>query len=304
MDVAIRREFHRFEKFLASRTDEKGIASFRDELYNRIQHIADLIEQSDRPEELEAEFFKSFSRFDVSPVHRRARQKPMGYAGDFLLIDWIYTRHTAKDPQGRFFDSLFHSYEAAKSVRNRKRYFIRKCLDLAKSRKSRIDILNIGCGPCRDILETLQALPSNAHVFFHCVDNEQAAIDYAKTLLNGKLDTSRVTLECANCFKLQSDRHYDLIWSAGLFDYLDERIAKILLKRMWRLLKEDGQIIFGNFSPKNPTRRGMELGCHWNLLHRTAGELISLCRETRIPFRELEIESEPLDINLFCIIQK
>ena len=89
-----------------------------------------------------------------------------------------------------------------------------------------------------------------------------------------------------------------------MFDYLDDRVAALLLKKVWRYLKDDGQIIFGNFSPNNPTKHGMDFLVKWHLIHRSVDDLISLCKAARIPYSEVEVESEPLGVNLFCIIKK
>jgi len=303
MKDKIHEEFDNFTKFLFQ-TDGSDLPSYRDELYNKIEHISKIIETAPNRDELFDQFYKLFAPFDQGPIHKRARNKPLGYAGDYLLIDWIYTQKKAKSGKGNFFDALFHSYQAAQSVRNRKQYFINKCIELSHEKPSRFDVLNIGCGSCRDVLETLQSCNNGNHLFFHCVDQEPAAIEYAKKLLAHVEIQNNVYLDCTNIFRLKTLNTYDLIWSAGLFDYLENRIAVLLLKKIWRYLKDDGQIIFGNFSPENPTRRGMELGCRWYLIHRTADELITLCKKAELPFSEIEVESEPMGINLFCIIKK
>jgi extracellular factor (EF) 3-hydroxypalmitic acid methyl ester biosynthesis protein len=299
----IRSAFSDFVEFLSS-SKKLDIKTYRDELYKRIDLIMDMIEEEPDRDKWETEFYSLFDQFDISPIHHRARVKPLGYAGDFLLIDWIYTNKTAPSGLGKRLDMVFQSYEAAEAVRNRKKFFIKKCLELIKLKKGRVNVLNLGCGPCRDVLETYQASKNGKNLYFHCVDQEPKAIAYAKNLLSHEPMQNNITLDCTNMFHLNTVLKYDLIWIAGLFDYLEDRVANLLLKKIWRYLKEDGQIIFGNFSPKNPTRKGMEAGCRWYLIHRSAQELAKLCTDSKIPFREIDIESEPLGINLFCSIKK
>ena len=50
-------------------------------------------------------------------------QKPRGYAGDFELIERIYTKWTSKDPKFHRWDSLYHHLDSSKAVRNRKEIF-------------------------------------------------------------------------------------------------------------------------------------------------------------------------------------
>ncbi len=296
-------QFQNFKKFI-SEIDQTHLSEYKDKFFQQINNIAKTIESAPNRTELEDHFFDMCGDIETSIMHKRTRQKPLGYAGDFKLIDWIYTQKTASSGKGRLFDLLFHSYEATESVRNRKTYFIQKCIELSRQNKSRFDILNIGCGSCRDVLEMYQYSKNGKKIYFHCIDHEKKALQYAKKLLADTRVQDNIYLDNENIFKLKTSKKYDLVWSAGLFDYLEDPMAIILLKKIWRYLKENGQIIFGNFSPKNPTRKGMEMVGKWHLIHRTADHLIKLCKETHLPFSEIEIESEPLGVNLFCILKK
>lgn len=299
----LQREFTRFSQFLSD-IDPDHIDSYKNEFFSRIQKIAKIIEEDPDQESAGKQFYEICGLIDESPLHQRTRHKPMGYAGDFLLIDWIYTQKIGGSRIGRFFDQLFHSYEAAAAVRNRKDFFIRKCNELANTRKKRVDVLDIGCGSCRDVIEAHSVCDNGTQFYYHCVDHEEEAINYASELLAGSGISERVKLDCTNAFKISTDKEYDLIWSAGFFDYLNNRTASLLIRKMWRNLKPGGQFIFGNFSPKNPTRAGMELIGHWYLIHRSAHELIALCEETGIQYASIHIESEPLGVNLFCVLTK
>ncbi|MCK5146599.1 class I SAM-dependent methyltransferase [bacterium] len=303
MSAPIYTEFKAFENFLDT-IDEANLDQYRTEFFDRIDHIADLIDDSDDKNALKDDFFKRCQLIEDSVMHQRTRNKPLGYAGDFKLIDWIYTGRCADEGHGNLFDRLFHSYEAAEAVRNRKSFFIKKCIDLAHSTEQRIDVLDLACGSCRDVVETFEISQNGHNMFFHCVDQEPQAIAYARQLLEELPHSDHVQLDEANVFKIKSDRQYDLIWSAGLFDYLDRRTIVLLLKRVWRHLKDGGRIIFGNFGPYNPTRKGMELIGQWYLIHRSAQELVEIVRETGLPVSDIEVESEPNGVNLFCVITK
>ena len=303
MDDQIDLAFERFSKTL-SKIDQSDLNFLKDDIFKQIDDIAELIENSTRPDEAKERFFRMCDVFDQSVMHQRTRWKPMGYAGDFLTIDWIYTQKKSESGSGKKFDELFHMYEAAQAVRNRKEYFIKVCAELSKAKKSTIEILDLGCGSCRDVLEAHQICHNGVHYHFHCVDQEPMAVEYAKSLIKGTKAEPYVQLDCKNIFRFQTSKQYDLIWSAGLFDYLDSRAAALLIRKIWRYLKKGGFLIFGNFSPKNPTRKGMELVSKWHLLHRTTDELIAICEESGVPYSSVDVESESLGINLFCRIGK
>jgi len=300
----IQTDFNNFKKLLSNINNTNNLSVYKNDFFNIINTIAEKINHSSDKEHLKEEFFNICSTIDSSIMHQRTREKPCGYAGDYLLIDWIYTKKTATNGAGKLFDELFHSYEAAESVRNRKEYFKKKCKEMYQELNRDIDILDLGCGSCRDVKEIYESLNNGHNINFHCVDSDPRAVTYARKVLNGKIDKYNIDIDVANVFRLKTNRKYDLIWSAGLFDYLEKRIVILLLKKIWRYLKDNGRIIFGNFSPINPTKNGMELVGKWYLIHRTASELIKICRETGLPISELEVESESSGINLFCVLKK
>lgn len=303
MNDDLDKKFEDFDHFLST-ISKHDIESYKKVLYKKVDEIAEVIEKASNKEELKERFFQICDKFATGRLHRRARNKPLGYAGDFLMIDWIYTEKSVSNGLGKYFDELFLNYEAAQAVKNRKQYFVNKCVELSHQKNGRIDILDIACGPCRDVLETFQKTDNGTNLHFHCIDSEPKAIEYARRLLAHTEAQNNIRLDNTNVFKLRTSEKYNLIWIAGLFDYLDDRIVKILLKKLWRYLKDGGQIIFGNFSPDNPTRKGMELVARWNLIHRSADELIKLCTDAGLPFSEIEVEHEPLGVNLFCVIKK
>ena len=90
----------------------------------------------------------------------------------------------------------------------------------------------------------------------------------------------------------------------GLFDYLDDRHAEALLRRMWDWTAEGGRIVFGNFHPNNPNRNAMEWCWEWFLNYRTADDLRMLCDKAGIPQSCVKIEQEPLGICLFCVVTR
>ncbi|MBN1894379.1 class I SAM-dependent methyltransferase [bacterium] len=303
MDAKIQKAFERFSQTL-SKIGQSDLNSIKKEIFGQIDEITDLIDRAPDPALCREEFFRMCGLFDQSLMHRRTRSKPLGYAGDYLVIDWIYTQKTADSGLAKKIDELFHSYEAAQAVRNRKDYFIRLCAGMAQSEESRVDVLDLGCGSCRDVVEAFSVCNNGIQFHFHCVDHEPEAIEYARRLIKGTAAESRINLDCRNVFRFQTSKQYDLIWSAGICDYISDRAVSLLIKKCWRFLKKGGLFVFGNFGPDNPTRRGMELVSKWTLLHRTSADLIAICGDAGVDYASVEVDSEPLGINLFCKIKK
>lgn len=156
--------------------------------------------------------------------------------------------------------------------------------------------MNVGSGPGRDVFELLSA--HDLPVSIDCVDQDKTAINYAKSLCHSF--DEQVRFFDSNIFYFRGRKKYDLIWSAGLFDYLDDRLFKLLLKKIYKQLNPDGRLVVGNFSPNNPSRDYMEFG-QWYLNHRSEEELLLLADGLQ---GKVSIEKEQEGINLFLTIEK
>lgn len=143
--------------------------------------------------------------------------KPHGYAGDFEMIDRIYTRWLSPDDHLRRWDEYFHAQAAARAVRNRMGVF-HHVLDqhVGRRQNNTCTVLNLGSGPGRCLAAWLNKNPDR-RVQVDCVDYDADAIAYARTLNEKHLD--RVAFLEENVVRLQPQNRYDLIWSSGLFDY-------------------------------------------------------------------------------------
>jgi extracellular factor (EF) 3-hydroxypalmitic acid methyl ester biosynthesis protein len=229
-----------------------------------------------------------------------ANVKPHGYAGDFEIIDRIYQKWISPDAHLARWDHFFHDMQAPKAVRNRKAYFLGLVGETVQALPhAEVNVLNVGSGPARDVLEAFQNFGSG--LTFDCIDHDPNAILYAKRLTGDFTDRIRF-LQC-NALRFRASSSYPLVWSAGLFDYLDDRVFKLLLKRLLSLVHEGGQLVIGNFSPENSSRDHMECG-GWFLNHRTEEQLRFLAAGCGIPARHISVGREPEGVNLFLHIHK
>ncbi len=73
---------------------------------------------------------------------------------------------------------------------------------------------------------------------------------------------------------------YDLIYAAGLYDYLNDRIAIKLNKMLVPLLAEKGKLIVPNFLDSAPNRASMELLQDWFLIYRDKQQILRLIDES------------------------
>ncbi len=244
-----------------------------------------------------AVFNRSFGDdFLNNTMHGHALIKPFGYAGDFLIIDKIYTSHTSAIPEYVIWDEYFHNHSAPKAVRNRKEYF-KKILQ-SKLNGSELKLMNIASGPARDIYEIYSSLEIKETLITTCIEMDAKAIEYAKEL--NKEFIPYINFINKNIFKYDTEEKYDLVWSAGLFDYFDDKAFLMILNRMKKWILPGGEIIIGNFNESNnPSRGYMEIFGEWYLHHRTEEDLIMLAEQAGFDQNQIQIGKEDEDVNLF-----
>jgi hypothetical protein len=227
--------------------------------------------------------------------------KPYGYPGDFRLIDKIYRFDINQDSRYKNWDLFFQNQPGAYAVRNRKDFFIDYCRNLTL-RKEDAKILILGSGPASDVYEFLSDYSGGNNISIDLIDFDQSAIDFSmkkNEIFNGRISYNKINALRYNSYKL-----YDLIWSAGLFDYFKDKHFTFLIRKYINCLDNEGEMVISNFSTKNPTKRLMEVLSDWYLNLRTESDLYRIASEASINKELVSVDKEPLGINLFLKIRK
>jgi extracellular factor (EF) 3-hydroxypalmitic acid methyl ester biosynthesis protein len=227
--------------------------------------------------------------------------KPFGYPGDFTLIDKIYSFEINQDSVYKNWDLFFQNQPGAYAVRNRKDFFIEYCSKLI-FKKENAKVLILGSGPASDVYEFLSNFSGGNNITIDLIDFDQSAIDFSMKK-NEKFD-GQISYNKINALRFNSYKLYDLIWSAGLFDYFKDKHFTFLIRKYINCLEEDGEMVISNFSTKNPTKRLMEVLSDWYLNLRTESDLFRIASDANINKELVSVDKEPLGINLFLKIRK
>lgn len=283
----------KFEKILS----QKGPNS--DEFQEIIEIIDKLSEEDDVVEQFR-DMLEPVLKPDTIIGH--SFTKPLGYNGDYQIIEKIYKFHKNNNPDFVKWDEFFHWLPAASAVINRKELAISLLKSLnQKVKQTKAKVLILGSGPASEVNEYFQSVTQN-NLVFDLVDFDQRAIEYAMAKNQKYLEY--LTFHNKNVLRYSPDGCYDLIWSAGLFDYFQDRLFVRLLRRFSFYLSDGGEMIIGNFNISNPSKKIMEILGDWYLYHRSQDQLIGFAKEAGIPSDKIEVFSEPLKINLFLRIKK
>lgn len=260
--------------------------------------------------------------FLCAPFGHRTYQKPLGYAGDYEIMNMIH-RNTFEG--GSLFARVVHfwlvSQWAAKSVRNRIAHMKGRILEAglrAELSRRKARILNIGCGPAREVRDLMSDSPAADWTDFHLVDFDQETLEFvsrslseAKALNRRATDfhTTRMSVHQLLKYSTQPLRSplgsgYDLIYCGGLFDYFSDRVCRQLVSMYYEWLAPGGQVIVANMhDEQKPFRRMVEFLLDWRLLYRDGPCMASFVPPAAPPDAWSVVHEAAL-ANLFLEIRK
>jgi len=256
-------------------------------------------------------FEKRFRRYFLYGDYvRHSYQKPFGYPGDFKIIDDIYLNQPRTAGFERLWDACFQKLAAAEATRERKEDFKKIIYECAAQHKGReIRIMDLASGPAREIKELLDAYPALfSKVIFDCYELDDNAIAYASRLLNNApgvnfFKKNAIKLALRKDISSEIPQKYDMIYSTGLFDYLDERIAAKLISNLKNVLTSDGVMCISNYADKysNTSAYLMEWVAEWNLIYRTEDEFRQLFIDAGFTPSQLTIIPQKSKVMQYCV---
>lgn len=246
------------------------------------------------------------------PFFDHAFRKPRGYPGDFETIEIIYDcRSSGEGLPSLIFDDYYLHARPAQAVRNRLIWLADRLeaevREQAGARGRPVRVLSLGSGPARE-LALLSQRPGFAEATAAtCLDLDPAALAFTRGRLDGRMD-GRMQFVRDNALRFAAgpnrpDQPYDLIYAAGLFDYLNAGQAARLITDCHGLLAAGGLLIIGNFSHEtHPSDRIlMDWLLEWRLIYRDEAEYRAIFVQTPFGSNGLRFEYEALRANLFVL---
>lgn len=290
-------------------------------MHERLEDISGSIEEEHRA--VHQSFFRRQLHPLVlcSPFAYRTYHKPLGYAGDYEMVNMI-----VRDPieGGSLFAKVvnvwFLSQWPAKAHRHRiahlKQQLVEESLRGIRRGKP-IRVLNLGCGPAREIQELLAESSSSDYLQFQLLDFNEQTIDFTgRTLEKTKHDHGRQTpiqiqkksvhqvlREGSKSVADGNASRYDYIYCAGLFDYLTDRTCKQLMNIFYDWLAPGGLLTATNVDDCRPFRHMLESVLDWHLIYRDSKRSAALMPD-RAPADARRVARDPTTVNVFIEARK
>ncbi len=276
-------------------------------------HAADLAFKND-PDQLEKlrNVFRDRTDrfFSKSYFMNRARTWPQGYPGDYEIIDKAYDNCILSNGIGDLLDRYFLNATLANAIRER-RILMRDILDDAMQQHENARLLNIGCGPCREVMELAPTIAAtNARLT--CVDFDQDALEFSRKRMTLMEIDHQVGFKQYNALRMISAKNnvkqfgrQDIIYTIGLLDYLTDDVLKRMLGALYQSLTPGGIFVAVFKDATQYETPDYHWLVHWDgFYQRTAAHSRQLVRDAGIPDDAVALQKTPSSVMVFYRITR
>jgi SAM-dependent methyltransferase len=249
--------------------------------------------------------------FLKSYLMSRARTWPQGYPGDYKTLEAVYKNTPRSAGIGFYLDKYFLLTELAVAVRGRKETLKNLLLkELRKHEKTKI--LDIACGSCRELVEISSDIEAN-NAYVTCIDFDPDALAFSATRLSTSgISTDRFTFRKYNALKMISHGRnlkefgmQDIIYSTGLYDYLESDVLVKMISALYLLLNPGGTMIISFKDCKRYSTFDYHWLVDWNAFYqRQEGDFWQILESSGIERKNVVTTREASGVILFFTVGK
>ncbi len=224
----------------------------------------------------------------------RAYAKPLGYPGDFEVMNFAYNLSLIGDTA---YAKLCHKLgtSTGEFIATRMTLVKQKLAELSlkasKDRDETFKVTSLGCGPAQEAANFLKGHVLPLPVHFTLIDQDHDALDYAYKNCYpevARLD-GRATVEClhatfveflaaGNLFKKIEAQ--DVIYAVGLVDYLSDKRAARMVNDLYKNLKPGGTLMIGSMRDSDTSLEWqVEYITDWQLEYRDEQGMLDMAKK-------------------------
>lgn len=251
-----------------------------------------------------------------APFVYRTFTKPLGHAGDYQMVNQILG--DPRDGPSTYFELvnfMFLQASVARAHRNRVDLLHRWLAQQAERSRiegRRLRVLNVGCGPAVEIARMISGGMPVDHLDIDLVDFNEEALACAEAGLHRAAQQAghpligltlrresvhRLLKQAARTTAEPLGELFDVIYCAGLFDYLADKACSRLLGYFAKRLRAGGRLLVTNVHSSNPERYWMEHFMEWYLIYRNEADITRLF-PTELPV--VHTYTDATGVNLFA----
>lgn len=296
-----------------------SVISALNHLFDRFEAASEKIEHELRPAHRAYGSRQLHPLLLCSPFIYRCYTKPLGYAGDYEMMNMIVRNgYEGSSLFAKLANAYLLDQAPPHAVRNRVVFLNAKIIE-ETSRVARLgktaSIYCLACGPAREAENFVAEHPLANQAQFHLLDFNEETLRYAVGRLEAakrnhqrKTKITAVKNSVHNLLKsggkpVMGQPKYDLIYCSGLYDYLSDRVCKKLNTYLYDQLRPGGLLVVGNFAPSTPRQNLMEHLMEWFLIYRDSKQLAALAPE-QASEDNCRIRAETTGSNIFLEARK
>lgn len=246
----------------------------------------------------------------TSAVHflRHIQTWPHGYPGDWEIIEHIMDTENKSEPDtwAWYLEQSALHLPIVRQHREKVRWQADAICDALRQVPGPARVLSLATGGGRD-LWSVRTQVRHCGPEFVLNDWDAHALALAEQRIRG------VTRSCwtiqGNALQvarqLRGEKPFHLVLAGGLFDYLPDKAASLLIRMVtnW-LLQPGGRFVLTNIESGNPFRPLMEYMADWHLIERSETDILRLCAEAGIPEGRVEMDRDATRLTLLVSIVK
>jgi extracellular factor (EF) 3-hydroxypalmitic acid methyl ester biosynthesis protein len=256
-----------------------------------------------------------------SPFVYRTFNKPLGYAGDYEMVNMILREpHEGATLFAKLVNALFLQNPPAQAHRNRILHLRQRLVEEAQRAAAagrRARVFNLGCGPAKEVQLLLAEDAASDHIDFVLADFNAETLGYTRKILEDlrtrhgrrtglefvEKSVHQMLKESLRPHETDPNAGFDFVYCAGLFDYVSDRVCKRLTEVFYHMVSPGGLLMVTNVDASKPFRHSMDYLLEWHLIFRNRQQMRDLVPDPADP-AAASVLADPLAVNLYLELRK
>ena len=229
-------------------------------------------------------------------------EKPRGYPGDYEMLEVVYDDLEISKGLGKYIDRYGLDVPYSIGIRARKD-LMKEILYrfLNNNSEKNLSIMNLASGGCRELREMFGfPITYRGKAEIICIDQDEESIKFSRQQLSD-LNTKNVHIHFiqGDILRLESldigeDNSFDMIYSIGVADYLQDRILAKIFKDCYRKLKPGGKLIVAYKDKDVHKPLALNWYADWCFVPRNEQDVVSLIYDS-IGRENISLEIKKID---------
>ncbi|MGV3605395.1 MAG: class I SAM-dependent methyltransferase [Planctomycetaceae bacterium] len=237
--------------------------------------------------------------FDKSWIANRALAKPSGFVGDYEMLIKLYDEVTPATGLGGYIDLCILDLPLARAVRTRLKAAREFVLAEIAQRGGDIRVLDVASGPCREYMGWPH-VPGQGNVEIVVMDNDPKALAFVESEVATQMPKGTELKPVRyNALRTRSAEatirnfgQFDIIYSVGLCDYLDDD-QLISMLRGWReTLREGGVMLVAFKDTVQYDKTPYQWHLNWFFFQRTEEDCLKLFEQAGFDMENMAVSRD------------